>query len=150
MCFKLFRLGPGDIVAALILFMPVVSPDPDAEDLVRCRYLDILSPEIGVLDLFKVPLDPAFEPLVDPFDHIRGVRDDLDVAGLFKGFQPLDDTAQLHAVVGGVRFTAADDTLAVVVAQYRTISAGAWIAKRTAVTEKSYLLQSYPLSTALP
>ena len=134
------RLPPSQLIAPLILSMPVVAAYPLASDGVGGGDFEVFAPEVGVFDFFEVALDPSGEPFVDRFGDVAAVADDGDVAGFFEELEPFDDALELHAVVGGVGFAAGEFTAVAPIVEDAAVATGAGVAQAGAVGVESDLL----------
>ena len=68
-------------------------------------------PQIGIFHRLFVRCFPAihfplWHPLQYTLAHVLGIGVHVDAAALLQRIQPFDNRSQLHAVVGGVQFTA--------------------------------------------
>jgi len=90
-----------------------VALDPDVCDGVSCFLLQRLRPEVRVqgrraVRFLPAAALPAFGPaLLQPVDDILAVGAVAHLAGLLELAQGLDESSELHAVVGGAGVAAA-------------------------------------------
>ena len=118
-----------------------VAFDPFVVDDVALGQIQQFLPQVGVqsggfVRLFPAPGAPAFGPaLFQAVDDIFGIAAQGDLAGLLQLFQRRDEGRQLHAVVGGLGFAAAQLLFVLLVAQHRAPAPRAGIAAAGAVGE---------------
>lgn len=116
---------------------------PQPIDLMRlCCGLKAL-PEVGIDDGFAVgffpaALLPAMYPFLDAFLDILAVCIKRHRAGAVEAFERNNRAHKLHAVVGGLLVPAKQLFLAITIAENRTPTAGAWIARTRAICVDYY------------
>jgi len=137
----------GELVGSIVVFVVGMAPGPGPLDGVLRHLAVQLFPQIlienGLLGAGPPPVAlPTMDPLGDAVFHVLGIRDDLHFAGFAHSFQSLDDSRQLHPIVGGVRRGTSQFARMTVVSQNAGPSAGAGIAEASPVRNKLNVLQA--------
>src|SRR5665647_436866 len=122
------------LIGALVCIVAGMALDPVPAHLMRLQRGVEALPQFDVLDRLlvggapAVPL-PAMDPAGDALTHILAVGVEIDGAGFLQRLQRRDRGHQLHAVVGGMGFTALQFLFAIAEVQDRAPAAGAGISR---------------------
>src|SRR6516225_1641298 len=113
------------LVRAVVAGRVGVPFHPVPDDVVLCSETIEREPEVGIFDRLAhtglpAVLLPGVDPCFDAVFDVLGVGVDRDAARARQRLERPDHSRQLHAVVGGVRFTAVELPLAILVLQKRT------------------------------
>jgi len=140
------RLG-GQLVGAIVIFVVGMTLGPGPMHVMPRDLFVQRLPQVLIEDrLFRAGSPavafPAVDPLGDPVLDVLRVGDHLGGARLAHGLQTLNDSRQLHPVVGGVRLGTHQLAFVVVVAQEAGPSAGARVAEASPVRNKLNVLQT--------
>ena len=133
----------------LVPGVAVVAAHPAPFDLVAGgvhQHIEAL-PQVYVFDRllgggFPAPGFPASNPFSHAFEHVLAVHVQRDMAGPFQGGQGFNHGQQLHAVVGGVKFTAKQLLVGVAGLEPHAPATGAWVALAGTIGVNIYCVQS--------
>ena len=150
-CADQLQLGAGgaggELVSSIIVLMISMAFGPGPLDGVLRHLAVQLFPQILIENRLlgagppAIAL-PAVDPLRDPIFHVLGICNDLYLTGFAHSLQSLDDSRQLHPIVGGVGRRPCQFPRMAVVAQDAGPSSGAGIAEAGPVRNKLNLLQA--------